>query len=397
MEKSEVIQADQDYFMNVFGARFPIVVEKGEGVYLYDQQGNKYLDFTAGIAVNALGYNYPEFTEALKEQVEKLLHASNLYYFEIQAKLSKLLINNSCADKVFYGNSGAEANEGAIKLAKKYFKAKGENRYEIITTINSFHGRTLTTLAATGQNKYQKPFEPIPTGFKHVDYNNLDMIKEAITEQTAAIMVEPIQGEGGVNPATKKYLQGLREICDKEGIILIFDEIQTGIGRTGSLFAYEEYGVEPDIFTIAKALGNGVPVSAFLAKEEVASAFEPGDHGSTFGGNPLACRAAYTTLKVILEQGLLDHTKEIGEYFKQKLLELTDKYKFIKELRGMGLMLGLELDIEVKEIVMKLLRKGILVLSAGKNTLRFLPPLIISKKHVDQVIEVLDEVFATIN
>jgi len=397
MNKQEIIQADQDYFMNVFGPRFPIVLEKGEGVYLYDKEGNKYLDFTAGIAVNALGYNYPEFSEALKEQVSKLIHASNLYYYEIQAKLSKLLISNSYADKIFYSNSGAEANEGAIKLAKKYFKEKGEERYEIITAKNSFHGRTLKTLAATGQEKYHKPYTPIPQGFKYVPYNDLAAIKEAIDDKTAAIMLELIQGEGGVNPATQEYIEGVRELCDQEGILLIFDEIQTGIGRTGSLFAYEEYGIEPDILTLAKALGNGVPIGAFLAKDGVAQAFKPGDHGSTFGGNPLACQAAYTTLSIILNQGVLDNAKDVGSYFYNRLLELKEKYDFIKELRGMGLILGLELDMEAKEIVKKMLDNGILVLTAGKKVLRFLPPLVINIEDVDQVIGVLEEVFSQIN
>jgi len=397
MDKQEIIQADQDYFMNVFGPRFPMVLEKGEGVYLYDNEGKKYLDFTAGIAVNALGYNYPEFSEALKEQVSKLIHASNLYYYEIQAKLSKLLIDNCYADKVFYSNSGAEANEGAIKLAKKYFKEKDEERYEIITAKNSFHGRTLKTLAATGQEKYHKPYTPIPQGFKYVPYNDLAAIKEAVDDKTAAIMLELIQGEGGVNPATQEYIKGVRELCDQEGILLIFDEIQTGIGRTGSLFAYQDYGVEPDILTLAKALGNGVPIGAFLAKDEVAQAFKPGDHGSTFGGNPLACQAAYTTLNIILNQGVLDNVKEVGTYFYNRLLDLKDKYDFIKELRGMGLILGLELEMEAKEIVTKVIENGILVLTAGKNVLRFLPPLVISTEDVDQVIGVLEKVFSQIN
>ncbi|OCL27191.1 acetylornithine aminotransferase [Orenia metallireducens] len=394
MNKQEIIQADQDYFMNVFGPRFPIVLEKGEGVYLYDNEGKKYLDFTAGIAVNALGYNYPEFSEALKKQVTNLIHASNLYYYDVQAKLSRLLIENSYADKVFYSNSGAEANEGAIKLAKKYFKEKGEEKYEIITALNSFHGRTLVTLAATGQSKYQKPYAPIPTGFKHVPYNDLEAIRDAITDNTAAVMVEPIQGEGGVNPATQEYMQGLRELCNQEGILLIFDEIQTGIGRTGSLFAYEEYGVEPDILTLAKALGNGVPIGAFLAKDEVAQAFKPGDHGSTFGGNPLACQAAYTTLNIILNNKILDNVKDVGSYFYNRLSDLKEKYDFIKDLRGMGLILGLELEIEAKDIVNKVIDNGILVLTAGKNVLRFLPPLVITIEDVDKVIGVLEEIFS---
>ncbi|WP_408954468.1 aspartate aminotransferase family protein [Natroniella sp. ANB-PHB2] len=392
MLKEEVIQMDQDYFMNVFGKRFPIVLEKGEGVYLYDNEGIEYLDFAAGIAVNALGYKHPQVTEALKEQVDKLLHASNLYYFEIQAKLSKLLVDSSCGDKVFYGNSGAEANEGAIKLARKYFKEQGQEKYEVITAKESFHGRTLSTIAATGQTKYQKDFTPLPKGFKHASYNDLAAAKEAITEQTAAIMVEPIQGEGGVNPAQKEYLQGLRELCDQAGILLIFDEIQTGVGRTGELFAYQAYGVEPDIFTLAKALGNGMPVSAFLAKEQVAQAFKPGDHASTFGGNPLACQAAYTTLQVILEDNILDDVKEVGAYFREQLEQLVEQYSSVIEVRGKGLMIGLELNIDAKEVVRKLLDQGVLALTAGKKVLRFLPPLIITTRDVDQLIEELDQI-----
>ncbi|MCK8817985.1 aspartate aminotransferase family protein [Natroniella sulfidigena] len=392
MLKEDVIQADQDYFMNVFGKRFPIVLEKGEGVYLYDNEGIEYLDFAAGIAVNALGYKHPQVTEALKEQVDKLLHASNLYYFEIQAKLSKLLVENSCGDKVFYGNSGAEANEGAIKLARKYFKEQGEEKYEVITAKESFHGRTLSTIAATGQTKYQKAFTPLPEGFKHVPYNDLTAAKEAITEQTAAIMVEPIQGEGGVNPAQKEYLQGLRELCDQAGILLIFDEIQTGIGRTGELFAYQNYGVEPDIFTLAKALGNGMPVSAFLAKDQVAQAFKPGDHASTFGGNPLACQAAYTTLQVIFEDNILENAKEVGSYFREQLEQLVEEYDSVVEVRGKGLMIGVELEIDGKEVVGKLLDEGVLALTAGKKVLRFLPPLIITTEDVDQLIGALDQI-----
>ncbi|MGM0472018.1 MAG: acetylornithine/succinylornithine family transaminase, partial [Bacillota bacterium] len=286
MNKEEIIQSDRDYFMPVFGDRMPIVVEKGQGVTVYDQAGNSYLDFLAGIAVNALGYNHPQVNQAVKEQVDKVMHCTNIYYIEPQAKLNQLLVDNSACDRVFYGNSGAESNEGAIKLARKYFKARNEDRYEVITTTKSFHGRTLATIAATGQEKYQKPFTPLPEGFKSVPYNDLAALEDAVSDQTCAVMVETIQGEGGINVADQEYLQGIRKLCDEEGILLILDEIQTGMGRTGKLFSYEHYGIEPDIFTLAKALGNGVPISAFLATEEVASAFELGDHGSTFGGNP---------------------------------------------------------------------------------------------------------------
>lgn len=334
MKKEEIVQADKDYFMNVFNDRVPIVVDKGEGVRIYDKDGNEYLDFLAGIAVNALGHSHPKVNEAIKEQVDKVIHCTNIYYIEPQAKLNELLVENSAGDKVFYGNSGAEANEGAIKLARKYFKAQNEDRYEVITTTKSFHGRTLATIAATGQKKYQKPFVPLPEGFKSAPYNDLEALKEAVTDKTAAIMVEPIQGEGGINPATQEYLKGIRELCDEEGILLILDEIQTGLGRTGKLFAYEHYGIEPDIFSLAKALGNGVPVSAFLAKEEVADAFTPGDHGSTFGGNPLACAAAYATLSTILEEDLVEYAAEMGDYFQAKLQDLVEKYDVVDSIRA---------------------------------------------------------------
>ena len=396
MNTEEIIAADKKYFMNVFGDR-TMVAEKGEGVYLYDNEGNKYLDFSAGIAVNALGHNHPQVTEAIKDQAENLLHASNIYYFEIQSKLSQLLVKNTCADKVFYANSGAEANEGALKLARKYFKKKEQDKYEIIATSESFHGRTLATLAATGQEKYQKPFTPLPKGFSFVPYNDLEAVKEKVTDKTAAIMVEPIQGEGGVNPASQEYLEGLRDLCDEHDILLIFDEVQTGIGRTGSLFAYQQYDIQPDIFTSAKALGNGVPVSALLARGEVADAFEPGDHASTFGGNPLACRAAYATLKTILEEEIISNAQEVGSYFKEKLKELEQKYDLVLDVKGRGLMLGAEVDTDPQLIREKMLEKNVLILKAGKNVLRFVPPLIIETNHVDEVIKKLDEVFSDLN
>lgn len=393
MEKKEIIQADEDYFMNVFGDRAPIVVDKAKGIKVWDKDGNEYLDFLAGIAVNALGHGHSKFNQALKEQIDDVIHCTNIYYIEPQAKLNELLIENSIGDRVFYGNSGAEANEGAIKLARKYFKVRDEERYEVITTTESFHGRTLATIAATGQEKYQKPFTPLPEGFKAVPFNDLDALEEAISDKTCAVMVEPIQGEGGINVPDEDYLQGVRKLCDEEGILLILDEIQTGLGRTGKLFGYEHYGIEPDIFTLAKALGNGFPISAFLAKEEVAAAFEPGDHGSTFGGNPLACAAAYTTVSTILEEDLVQHTTEIGNYFRDKLNELIEKYDFVDSVRGKGLMIGLEVDLDAKELVSEALEKGLLINAVSETTLRFLPPLIIEEADVDAVVEILDEIF----
>src|SRR5690554_2686380 len=305
MDIQQVMEIDKKYFMPVYGGRYPLLVDYGKGIIIYDKDGKEYYDFLAGVGVNSLGHGHPVYIKALKEQIEKVVHCSNFYYTEVQAKLENKLAVNSCCDKSFFANSGAEANEGAIKLARKYFKAKGEDRYEIITAERSFHGRTLTTVTATGQEKYKKPFKPLPPGFKTVPFNDLVAMEEAITDKTAAIMLEPVRGEGGVYPASREYLEGIRKLCDEHGILLIFDEVQTGIGRTGNLFAYQEYGVEPDILTLAKGLGGGVPIGAFLARAEVADTFEPGDHGTTFGGNPLACRAAVTVLDIILEDGFL--------------------------------------------------------------------------------------------
>ncbi|MBM7623432.1 aspartate aminotransferase family protein [Sporohalobacter salinus] len=397
MLKEEIIQSNKDYFMDVFSGRVPIVVDKGEGIKIYDKEGNEYLDFLAGIAVNALGHSHPKVNEAIKEQVDKVIHCSNIYYIEPQAKLNKLLVENSVGDKVFYGNSGAEANEGAIKLARKYFKVQNKDRYEVITTTKSFHGRTLATIAATGQEKYQKSFIPLPEGFKAVPYNDLEALKEAVSDQTAAIMVEPIQGEGGINVATQKYLQGVRQLCDKEGILLILDEIQTGLGRTGKLFGYEHYGIEPDIFSLAKALGNGVPVSAFLAKEEVANAFKPGDHGSTFGGNPLACAAAYSTLSTILDENLVEHAARIGNYFQTRLQDLVEKYDIVDSVRGKGLIIGLEVNIDANEIVNTAFEKGLLINAVSDTTLRFVPPLIVQENDIDQAVGILEEIIAEKN
>jgi len=389
MDYKEIKELDEKYYFNTFGSRLPVAFEWGEGSTLYDSQGQKYMDFVAGIAVNTLGYNHPALKEAIAKQVEKLLHCSNLFYIESQAQLAKTLVENSCGDKVFLCNSGAEANEGAIKLARKYFYAKNLYKYEIITTLNSFHGRTMATLAATGQEKYQKPFEPLPTGFVHVPFNDIEAVEKAVSYKTCAVMVEPIQGEGGVIPATAQYMKALRKLCDDKGILLIFDEVQTGIGRTGKLFGYEHYDVEPDIFTLAKGLGGGVPIGAVVAKDFVASAMEPGDHGSTFGGNPLACSAALAVLSSVLKEGFLENVKAVGEYFKNQLLELKEKFPFIREVRGKGLMLGLELEdtISGKEIVLDMLNKGFIINCTGNNTLRFVPPLIIEKEDIDALVE----------
>jgi len=394
MDKSEIMKCNDKYFMNVFSGRYPLAVDHGKGLKVYDKNGDEYLDFMAGIGVNALGHSYPELVSALKDQIEKVIHCSNLYYIEPQAKLEKLLIENSCADKLFFTNSGAEANEGALKLVRKYFKQKGENRFQIITARDSFHGRTLATIAATGQTKYQKPFTPLPDGFNSVPYNDIKAIKEAMGPETAGIMLEPIQGEGGVYPAKESYLKDLRKLCDQKGILLIFDEIQCGMGRSGTLFAYEQYGVKPDILTVAKALGGGVPIGAFLAKKEVADAFEPGDHGSTFGGNHLATTAAYTTLKIILEDNILDNVRQMGAYFQNKLNEFKSEFDSIIEIRGKGLMIGLQFDdsVDAGELVNSMFEKGFLINAVQEHALRFLPPLIVSEKEIDALIKALKEV-----
>lgn len=394
MELNEIMELDKKYFMNTFGNRTPVCFEYGKGINLWDTEGKKYYDFFAGIAVSALGHSHPKLVNAIKEQAEKLIHVSNLYYIESQAKLAKLLVENSCAGKVFFANSGAEANEGAIKLARIYFKKKNlPHKFEIITLEKSFHGRTLATIAATGQDKYQKPYSPLTPSFLKVPINDLEALEKAINDSTCAVMIEPIQGESGVNMTSVEYLKGVRELCDKKGIFLIFDEVQCGLGRTGKLFAYEHFGVEPDIFTLAKALGGGFPIGALLAKEHVASAFEPGDHGSTFGGNPLACSAGYAVMETMLEEKLPENAERMGNYFIDKLNQLSQKHKFITEVRGKGLMIGIQISIaKAKEIKDKCFEKGYLMGNVGSNVLRVLPPLIINTQDIDRLIEVLDDV-----
>lgn len=347
MKIQEIIEMDKKYYMNTFGDRFPVAFEYGKGSMLYDIDGKAYIDFLSGIAVNVLGYGHPELTKALTSQIQKLLHCSSLFYIQSQAELAKMLVKHSCGDRAFICNSGAEANEGAIKLARKYFYARGLNKYEVITALNSFHGRTLATLAATGQEKYQKPYRPLPPGFKHVPLNDIETLKNSINEKTCAIMLETIQGEGGVIEANPHYMEEVARLCRNNDILLIIDEVQTGIGRTGKLFSYQHYGIEPDIFTLAKGLGGGIPIGAVVAKEPVASAFEPGDHGTTFGGNPLACTAAVTVLSTLLNENLIEQCRDKGEYFKKQLYQLSSKFTFITDVRGRGLMVGLELSSKV--------------------------------------------------
>lgn len=389
MRLNEIIEMDKQYYMNTFN-RAPVCFERGEGMYLWDINGKKYTDLLAGIAVSALGHSHPTLVQAITEQASKLIHCSNLYYIEYQAKLAKLIVENSCADKVFFANSGAEANEGAIKLARLYFRKKGfPEKFEIITLEKSFHGRTLATLAATGQEKYQKNYCPLTPKFLSVPINDLEALEKAITPCTCAVMLEPIQGEGGVNPTTVEYIRGVRELCDRKGILLIFDEVQCGLGRTGKLFGYQHYGVEPDIFTLAKGLAGGFPIGALCAKDFVASAFEPGDHGSTFGGNPLACRAGYAVLSTILNEKLCENSERMGQYLKDQLNRVKEETGMILEVRGKGLMIGIQLSKPVaKAVNAKCLEQGFLVGNLGDSIIRLLPPLIIRKEDIDAFIPV---------
>lgn len=391
MVTKEIIALGDKYLMQNYG-RIPLALVKGEGARVWDADGKEYLDFVGGIAVNSLGHCHPSVVKALSRQVRRLMHCSNLYYIKPQVELAKLLVENSCCSRVFFCNSGAEANEAAIKLARKYASQHyGTGKYEIITAFNSFHGRTLAALAATGQPKYHKGFEPLPEGFKHVPYNDLDALEEAIGPVTCAVMLEPVQGEGGVNVASRSYLEGVAKLCREHGLLLILDEVQCGLGRTGHFFAYQHFGVEPDILTLAKALGSGFPIGAMLAKEEVA-VFKPGDHASTFGGNPLACAVALAVVKEILHGGILENTVRIGRYLFNKLGEMAGRYSFIKEVRGLGLLLGMELVVEGKDVVERCQAKGLLINCVGQNVLRFTPPLNITAGDVDQAVAILDEV-----
>lgn len=378
--------------------RFPIVFEKGNGVNLYDVNGKEYLDFAAGIAVFAFGYGNKEYNDALKEQIDKIIHTSNLYYNVPAIEAAKKIVDATGLDRVFFTNSGTESIEGAIKLARKYYYVnKNANDSEIIAMENSFHGRSLGALAVTGQPKYQEAFKPLMSGVKYAKFNDLNSVKELVNSKTCAIIMETVQGEGGLYPADKEFIQGVRKICDDNDIVLILDEIQCGMGRTGTMFAYEQYGVKPDIVTLAKALGCGVPVGAFAANEKVASAMVPGDHGTTYGGNPLACAAVSKVFDMFKSYNLLENVKEVSAYLIEKLNGLKDKYDFIKEIRGLGLMQGMELSKPVGDIIIEAQKKGLVIISAGACVLRFVPPLVINKADVDKMITILDECFAECN
>jgi acetylornithine/N-succinyldiaminopimelate aminotransferase len=373
--------------------RLPIVLVKGSGCTLWDETGKSYTDFVAGIAVCNLGHAHPGIAAALARQAAVLWHVSNLYYTVPQTDLADWLVAHSFADRVFFCNSGAEANEAAIKLARRYFKERGEpQRYRMISMEQSFHGRTMATLSATGQDKIKQGFAPVLEGFDFVAFNDVEAVRSKIGSQTCAVILEPIQGEGGVRCPDPEYLPALRQLCDQAGILLIFDEIQTGIGRTGKLFAYEHFGIQPDVMTLAKALANGLPIGAMLAKEQVATAFGPGSHASTFGGTPLVTTAALEVLKTLLEERVIEHCAEVGAYFKEKLLGLKQRHPVIEEVRGLGMLLGLKLNQEGEPVVKACQDRGFLINCIQGNILRFAPPLIISRAEIDALVNCLDDV-----
>ena len=395
MSSDDIIKDAGRYLMNTY-RRLPLVLTKGRGTRVYDLEGREYLDFVSGLAVNNLGHCSPQVTVAFQKQAQRLVHVSNIYYTEPQVTLARMLVEHSFADQVFFCNSGAEANEAAIKLARKYGKEKRDGRFEIITATQSFHGRTMATITATGQEKFWKGFEPLLPGFAYVPYNDLPALEKAITPKTIAVMMEPIQGEGGVNIPGGAYLKGLREICDAHRILLILDEVQTGIGRTGTLFAYEQFGMEPDIMTLAKAIAGGLPMGAMLAKREISEVFVPGTHASTFGGNPLVCSAALATLKAILEDGMiLDNCRRMGLYLVNGLHEIRKAFPdVVKEVRGLGLMVGMELHGEGGGIVQACMKAGVLVNCTMDRVLRFLPPLTVSEEEIDVLLKTLRAVLA---
>ncbi|MEN6324602.1 MAG: acetylornithine transaminase [Syntrophomonas sp.] len=389
MTNNDIMSKGQDFVMNTYG-RFPIALVKGKGSYVWDASGKQYLDFVGGIAVCILGHCNDEITQALTEQAKTLWHVSNLYWIQPQVELAEKLVTASGLDKAFFCNSGAEANEAALKLARKYFyRQKEGQRNQFIVFKNSFHGRTLATLTATGQSKYQEGFAPLPQGFAYADFNDLESVKALLGEHTCAIMVEPIQGEGGIKPAEMPFLRGLRKICDEEGILLIFDEVQCGMGRSGKLFAFQNYGVKPDIVTMAKGLGGGIPIGAMLATNQAASGFAPGDHASTFGGNPLVTAVATKVLEKLSDQDFMDNVKQMGDYLMEKLQQVSDPR--IQAVRGRGLMLGMEFAVEIKELIELCMQKGLLLVGAGPRVLRFVPPLNINQAEVNQAVSILKE------
>ena len=395
MKTEELKDLYEKFVMNTY-KRFPLALSRGAGARVWDSDGREYLDMAAGIAVCSLGHAHPGVVAAIQRQAETLMHVSNLYYTEPQACFARLLVENSFADKVFFCNSGAEANEAAIKLARKYGHERLGGKYELITMKDSFHGRTLATITATGQEKFQVGFAPLPEGFKYAPFDDLPALEAAISEKTCGVLLEPIQGEGGVRIPDKHYLRGVRAICDRHGILMILDEVQVGMGRTGTLFAYEDSGIQPDIMTLAKALGNGFPVGAMLTTDKTAAAFQPGNHASTFGGAPLAMAACIAVFEAIQAEGVLENCRRVGVYFLERMRRMQGHQPLIKDVRGKGLIIGMELAIDGAEIVKKCMEKGLLIITSGAgNVLRFVPPLIITEKDADKALDILEEVFRT--
>jgi len=395
MTTAEIKEMATKYIMNTYGDR-TLALVRGAGPYVWDAEGNKHLDFLSGIAVNGLGHCHPKVVEAIHKQAEKLMHVSNLYYIEPQAKLAKLMIDNGELDQCFFCNSGAEANESAIKIARKYAVDNGKsNAYEIITMHNSFHGRTMATITATGQTKYHKGFEPMLPGFSYVPFDDLDAVAQTITSQTCAILVELIQSEGGVNVPSEGYLEGLREICDQQDLLLIFDEVQTSPGRLGAFFGYQTYGVVPDVLTMAKSLGGGTPIGAMLAKKAVAESFVPGTHAATFGGNPLVTAAALATLETIIEEDLFKNVSSVGNYLEEKFMHLQ-KLVPLKEIRGRGLLQGVVFEIDAKPIAEKCIENGLITICTNDYVLRFMPPLNITTDHVDEAYDIVEKSIAEV-
>lgn len=389
---NEYMKMTEENLLHTYN-RFPITLDRGDGVYLYDTDGKKYLDFMAGIAVSGLGYGNVELKNSLKEQIDNLLHSSNLYYNTTCGKAAEALRRVSGMDRIFFTNSGAEANEGALKAARKYAWQKKSGRFEFIAMKDSFHGRTMGALSVTEHPAYREPFEPLIPGVSFAEFNNLESVKKLVNEKTCGIIVEPVQGEGGINTATKEFMTGIRKLCDEEGILMICDEIQCGMARTGEMFAWQLYGTKPDIMTMAKAIGSGVPVGAFAMTKAVAEAsLKPGDHGTTYGGNPLACAAVAKTLEIYEKQKLAAHVKEVGDYLEEQLKKLGEDYDCVVEQRGLGLIRGIKLSGPVGEVVKKAMEEGLLIISARSDVIRLVPPLVIEKEHVDEMIEKLRKV-----
>ncbi|MEA3407184.1 MAG: aspartate aminotransferase family protein [Chloroflexota bacterium] len=396
MNAEQIKALDEQYVLHTYG-RAPFVLERGEGMYVYDTEGKAYLDFVAGIAVNALGHADPEVAEAIGEQASRLIHVSNLYHTLPQAELAEMLVESCFADKVFFCNSGTESVEAAIKFSRKWAKVTGDaGRTEFVAFTEAFHGRTMGSLALTPRAHYQDPFRPLMPGAKIAAFNDLDAAEKAIDTNTCACIVEPLQGEGGINPAKGDFLRGLRDLCDERGALLIFDEIQCGLGRTGTLWAHEPFDVTPDIMTVAKPLGGGLPIGATLMTQEVADAMTPGDHASTFAANPVVCAAAKVVFKRISNPAFLEHVRSVGDYLLDKLLVLQEKYDCIREARGRGLILGMQTDIDVGPVVDACYDEGLLTVKAGDNVLRLVPPLIVEKEHVDEAVEIIDSAFASV-